>query len=431
MKTAKITVLAVGGFSLLILRCGSVVGEAERIRKLYEYKNSITPEVIATNPADNTVAPYTQTYLDITFSTEVDSATVTPQANFGACTGSVQLSYDGFVNCIGGTVDSSGNPRIRFIPTIFPKGLGFQLKVTSVVLNTVGIPAVPYTSPVGFKLGAPCGGQNCFFSHSTPLMNPAGSYSGIFLVRGGTHAGKYLVYTAGITTTTLIDPVAISSQAGPDMATGGCAAPGNSTHNFLNNAGTHEVIVRGNSSTQTCLFNHAANTFALGNSFLSATGLGSYSFKPQDPASSQYGKTLVSTANNSSGIVSFNADDTATGVVFNLSGGNANLGAHAIRATVGTSFAGKWLHFNSGAVVTLFTENPPGMASSYGTGLGVGAGASSFEVFSGMRTGQVITIFGGNSNTIFAYDIANNAIVPGQPAALSANVDAGGLLLRQ
>lgn len=431
MKIRKTHVSAIALLPVLLLHCGSLVSESERIRRLYEYKNGATPQVTATDPADNTIASYNQTYIDITFSTEIDPATFTPQTAFGACTGSVQVSYDGFVNCIGGTVDASQNPRLRFTPTIFPKALGFQIRVTSAVLSTVGVPALPYTSPVGFKLGAPCGNQNCFFSYSTPLMSAAGNYSGIFLVRGGAHAGKYLVYTAGITTTTLIDPVAIASQAGPDMAAGGCAAPGTSTHNFLNNAGTKEVIIRGNSSTNTCLFDHAANTFANGPTFLSATGLGSYSFKPQNPLSSEYGNTLITTANNSSGVVRFAANDTTTGSVYTLTGGNANLGAHGIRATVGSAYAGKWLHFNSGTSVTVFTENPAAMSVGYGLGLGVGNGAASFEVFSGMRTGQVITIFGGNSNTIFAYDIANNTTVSGQPAAMPANVDGGALLLRQ
>ncbi len=422
--------LFLGVMCLALGRCNSLISETERIRKLYEQQQAVVPVVTATDPADNSVAPYNQSYIDITFSSEIAASTFTPQTTFGACTGSVQISYDGFVNCIGGTVDASQNPRLRFTPAIFPKALGFQIRVTNAVLSTAGVPVTPYTSPVGFKLGTPCGTSNCFFSYSTPLIYPAGAYSGIFLVRGGTHTGKYLVYTSGITTTTLIDPVAISSQAGPDMATGGCAAPGNSTHNFLNNAGTKEVIVLGNSTTATCLFDHALNNFANGPTFLAATGLGSYSFKPQNPLSGEYGNVLITTANNSAGVVRFAADDTGSGSVFTLTGGNANLGAHAIRSTAGT-YAGKWIHYNSGAQTTLFTENPPGMSLGYSLGLGVSIGAASLEIFSGTRTGQVITVFGGSANTIFAYDIANDAIVPMQPAAMPALVGGGALLLRQ
>jgi hypothetical protein len=415
---------------LLLASCNSLIDETDRIRKLYEQQHLVVPSVAATDPADNSVAPNNQTYIDIIFSTEIDASTFTAQSNFGACTGSLQVSYDGFVNCIGGTVDASQNPRMRFTPVIFPKALGFQIRVTNAVFSPAGVPATPYTSPVGFKVAAPCGVSNCFFSYSTPLMTPAGGYSGIFLVRGGANAGKYLVYTSGITTTTLIDPVAVTSQAGPDMATGGCAAPGNSTHNFLNNAGTKEVIVRGNSTVETCLFTHATNSFANGPTFLSSTGLGSFSFKPQNPLSGEYGNVLITTANNSNGVVRFAANDTGSGSVYTLTGGNANLGAHAIRATVGT-YAGKWIHYNSGTLTTLFTENPAGMASGYSLGLAVSNGAASFEIFSGMRTGQVITVFGGSSSTIFSYDIANDATVPGQPAAMPAFVGGGAMLLRQ
>ncbi len=419
--------IAIGIMSLLATGCSSLVEETDRIRKLYEAQNGGSPTVMATDPADNSFAPHNQTYIDVTFSTSIDAGSFTAQSPFGACSGSFQVSYDGFTNCLGGTVDTSANPRIRFTPTFFPKGLGLQLRVTGGVFSSVGVTATPYTSPVGFRLAAPCGNQNCFFSHSTPLMTNAGGYSGIFRVRGGTHQGKYLVYTFAQSATTLIDPVAATSQAGPSMSP--CAMPNNSTHNFLNNAGTKEVIIIGGSTTATCLFDHAANTFAVGPAFLSATGLGSYSFKPQNPASPEYGNTLVSCANNSAGVVRFAANDTGTGSVYALTGGNANLGAHAIRATAG-SYAGKWIHFNSGTKTTIFTENPPAMSLGYTTGIGVLNGAISFEVFSGVRAGQVITIFGASSTNLFAYDLLADAAAT-TPTALSTGVNQGSLFLRQ
>lgn len=61
---------------------------------------------------------------------------------------------------------------------------------------------------------------------------------------------------------------------------------------------------------------------------------------------------------------------------------------------------------------------------------GVGDGASSFEVSSGVRQGQLVTIRGGNRASLYAYDI-NAGSAPAQPANLSGSVNSGGMLLRQ
>jgi len=413
--------------SSLVTACGSLVNEASRLQQLYDQKNAGSLYVVTTDPADNSVAPYNQTYVDVTFSAPIDPATFTAQGLFGGCSGSFQLSYDLFGNCLGGTVDTSANPRIRFIATIFPKGLGLQIRTTSAILSATGVAATPYTSSVGFKLGAPCGNANCFFSYSTPLMTNVSAGSGIFPVRAGTHAGKYLVYMLGQSTTTLLDPVAITSEPGPSLTPCGIN-PGPGAHSFLNNAGTKEVLVIGSATLSVCFFDHASNSFAAGAALKGAVGAGAYAFKPQLATSSEFNNRLIVRGGITNTLLRFLPDDTDENAAYTLSA-TANTGAHGIRVTSG-GYANKWLHFGNSGQVSVFTEDPAGMVIGYNIGAALGGGAASFEVLTGIRSGQVITIHGGGTNAVYAYSLTGD-LAAGVAPTLSPMVNTGALLLRQ
>ena len=413
------------------LGCGSLIGETDRIRMLYAQKNPVS--VVATDPADNSIAPYNQAYIDVTLSAPVDTGTITVQSGFGVCGGSFQVSYDGFMNCLGGAIDATANPRIRFVPSVFPKGLGLQIKITADMKTDLPIAVTPYVSSVGFKLGAPCGNQNCFFSYSTPLMTNAGGSSGVFLVRGGVNQGKYLVYTQGQTTTTLIDPIAASSGVGPSMA-GSCDGvpdhtPNQAAYDFLNYAGTKQIIVSGAGTVRACVFDHATNTFSKIN-MASLSGLGGHAFVPK--TGGEQNNTLLVSAHNNIFVHKFSSTDVITGTAYSLPVG-VNVGGHSVRVNTPT-YPNAFLLFTNTATVQVFSETTPGWTPGYimpiDVSNGVGDGASSFEVSSGIRQGQMITIRGGNRASLYAYDI-NAGSVPAQPANLSGSVNSGGMLLRQ
>jgi len=413
-----------------VLRCGSVVDEAERIRKLYEYKNSLIPTVIATDPGDNTIAPYNQAYIDITFSTEVDTATFTAQANFGLCTGSFQVSYDGFTNCLGGTVDVSQNPRLRFTPTVFPKGLGLQIKVLITVLNPAGAPATPYISPVGFKLAAPCGNFNCFFSYSTPLTHSAATLSGIFRIQGGAHQGKYIVYSASGTATTMIDPLNGVSEAGPTL----CVNPTNGSTDFAITTGTHagkQLVTRGAGLVQTCLYDPANHNFSAGPNLTLGTNVGAFALQPG--AGGDADNTLIFRGGDMQSV-----RYTAAGAGMATSGlttaGNIADRAHAVRLTTGSD-PGKFLIFmGSGSNLTNLLDPAVGGATlspSANLAAALGVGALSFEVISGIQPNRVITLLGGGSaSSVFSTSALGVAGAAG-PSLATGTLGSGSLLLRQ
>lgn len=413
---------------LFLSACNSIINETERVRKSYFYQNSESPTVTATDPADGAIGPNTQTYIDITFSAPVDLATVTVQSSFGACSGSLQISYDGFGNCLAGTIDGSANPRIRFIPTVFPKGLGLQIRASGAVTNPYGRPIEAYTSPTGFRLAAPCGGQNCFFSYSTPLIANAGTASWIFAVRSGPHSGKYLAYSSSGTTTTLIDPLTISSQSGKAL----CFTPNFGTYSFYVSTGAlagKEIIVAGGSSNATCIYDHATDTMSTGNTLAIAAGYGGFPLLPQ--SGTELGNVLMLQGGGLTGINRFNI---AAGTFANAnplaSTGGIAMQAHSIRLQTGTNI-GQHLVFHgvASATTTWFNETTGTMTSGPAVST-LNTGSGSFEVTSGTRSGQVITVLGGNTTSTYVFNTTSLTGAAGGPA-VSGNVTSGGRLLRQ
>jgi hypothetical protein len=113
------------------------------------------PAVAATIPPDGgTAAPTTTVAITFTEAMAVPPFQVQTVAPF--CTGSVQLSADGFATCamfsIGTAAMSGGNRTATFFPepALLP-GRTYQIRVTTGVLSAFGIafPSV-YTSPTGF-----------------------------------------------------------------------------------------------------------------------------------------------------------------------------------------------------------------------------------------------------------------------------------------
>ena len=409
--------------------CGSLIDETTRVNKLYEVKAGLVPSVGSTDPADGSIAPYTQTYVDVIFSQPIDAASFTAQSTFGACSGTFQVSYDGFNNCLAGTVDASANPRIRFTPTVFPKGLGLQARVNG-VLSPAGNVVTTYTSPTGFKLGAPCGNQNCFFSYSTPLMTNAGNRSGIFVIRAGTNAGKYLIYSSSGTATTLIDPVNITSTAGPSLP----FVPADGAHHFYISSGMNvgkQAIIRGGNSNAWCLYDPTTDSCPLQTVLPSPVGSGGLSIQPSNGGDA--GNSLIVRGLLTNTVLRYIA---STGLVSDpggalLTSGSISLSSHTLRIQTGIN-VNRWMIFHGGSATgtSLLDEATPTISASTATQGPVGAGAASFEVTSGARTGQIISILGGSSTAISTMDTTSfvSTLVN---AALTNGVTSGGLLLRQ
>jgi Big-like domain-containing protein len=72
------------------------------------------PEVTIIDPADGVVDIALNSIISITFSKKMNSPSVSAQSADGVCSGSIQISLDDFVTCLGGDINSSLNPIFTF-----------------------------------------------------------------------------------------------------------------------------------------------------------------------------------------------------------------------------------------------------------------------------------------------------------------------------
>jgi hypothetical protein len=124
------------------------------------------PTVSSTTPADGG-SGIASTTVAVTFSQAMNSATLTAQTSAGACTGSVQVSFDGFANCVAmssaAAVMSNGNATATFTPK---PGLlvnrQYKVRVTTMASSASAVAlASQYTSANGFATTSPdlCAGS--------------------------------------------------------------------------------------------------------------------------------------------------------------------------------------------------------------------------------------------------------------------------------
>lgn len=420
-----------------VLSCNSLVDEAHRIQTVYNEKYTPVPVVISTAPADNSVAPYTQTTVAVVFSTPIDPTTISAQSAFGPCTGSFQISYDGFDDCIGGTLDTSQNPTIIFTPTYLPKTIQLFIQITSDVESAVGLPAQPYTSPNGFMLGSICG-SNCFFSYSTPLMENTGTTTHIFPIQSGTNTGKFIAYSSSSATTTLIDPVAVTSSVGPSLAP--CFTPGDGAYDFYIASGPlagKQFLVKGGGSTATCVYDPAANAFTnlLPPPLPLPSGPGGLPILLTSGPSA--GDTLLVAGGLTTNSMQYKV---STGTIANISGTSplpnpVNSGAYFQRVVAAGPMTGQAIVFLGGGLpaTALLNEMGPNPAFSNCWSLSgaLGAGMLSFEALTGAQAGKIITLQGGgslNANIASATSCAGLSL---SGPFVSSGPVAGALLLRQ
>ncbi|HNE56525.1 MAG TPA: Ig-like domain-containing protein, partial [Leptospiraceae bacterium] len=131
------------------------------------------------------------------------------------------------------------------------------------------------------------------FTAGPNLTGVMGRSPGLFTIYGGTQDGKTLVvHGGGLTTTSLYDPIANTFSAGPALST--------AAHNITNEcifkvpsgaqAGKY-LIIHGNVSQNTSLYDPSTNTFAAGPTTGGIIGLGATCFPINSGANA--GKFLV------------------------------------------------------------------------------------------------------------------------------------------
>jgi len=112
------------------------------------------PMVSETSPTDGATAVARPVDVELTFSLPMEDDTVTAQSAAGACSGSIQLSRDGFTTCeaFAGSVSlSGGNMVATLTPMQLDADTTFKLRVTTAAHSSDGVAlAADFTQPTGF-----------------------------------------------------------------------------------------------------------------------------------------------------------------------------------------------------------------------------------------------------------------------------------------
>lgn len=110
-----------------------------------------SPSVVSTTPADGATGVAPATTVSATFSNAMNVATFSVQAAAGPCTGTVQLSADDFVTCLGlGGLTTTATSVTATPAPALARNTRYKLRVTSVAQDTFGNALTAYTSPTGF-----------------------------------------------------------------------------------------------------------------------------------------------------------------------------------------------------------------------------------------------------------------------------------------
>jgi uncharacterized protein YjdB len=135
------------GTTTITATSGTIVGSAAIV--------VLGPSVVATVPRDGTYSIRTSTPIIATFDQAIAPATLTTQTAAGACSGSLQLSADGFTTCVGFTsaapAMSSGNTVATATPSpALQASTTYKIRVLGTVTNPAGGAGVAFTQPNGF-----------------------------------------------------------------------------------------------------------------------------------------------------------------------------------------------------------------------------------------------------------------------------------------
>ena len=116
------------------------------------------PTVVAVFPLDGSTGARAATPIVVTFSTAMDVATLTAQTVTGACTGSLQLSADGFTTCVGFTAAAPTMSAVNTVASLQPAAvLGtlrhYQVRIAASVSSLATLPLGSIvTQATGFRV---------------------------------------------------------------------------------------------------------------------------------------------------------------------------------------------------------------------------------------------------------------------------------------
>jgi len=141
-----------------------------------DFESNSAPTIMDTVPGDGMTNIPRNTGLSVTFSEQMNSATITTNESDTSCSGTLQLSADGFTTCIQmqmqPTTDVAGERYTVTPQSDLDYSKSYIFKITTGAFNLKGDSlASDYTAPVGFQTIAPI----TIFRINTPVTGGFGA----------------------------------------------------------------------------------------------------------------------------------------------------------------------------------------------------------------------------------------------------------------
>ena len=246
------------------------------------------------------------------------------------------------------------------------------------------------------------------FSAGPNLTGSMGRSPGIVTLSSGSNSGKTLVIHGGNTTSTsLYDPTANTFSAGPTLSAAADSITSDCIYNIPSGtqAGKY-LIIHGNTSTSSTLYDPSNNTMAAGPGLGSVVGLGATCFPVTSGANS--GKFIVIQGSLSGTGTRIYDPSTNTFTGGPALANNATSGTLAIPITVGTNANKVLILIGTGTTTNLYDPTThtfsagPSLSSSASSGsyllLSVGSNKNKYLIVHGTTT----SIYDPNTNGISA-----------------------------
>ncbi len=266
------------------------------------------------------------------------------------------------------------------------------------------------------------------------LSGNAGNGAHSFTIPSGTHAGKVLIiHGNNSATTSLYDPATNTMVAGPNVV----GTAGNNVSFGANSfgipsgvhAGKIMLIQGGNTSpgtTNTSVYDPATHTFSAGPALPANAFTGAFNKAITSGTQSGEIRGILGGGSNNTALYDPALHTFAAGSTLS---GNAGNGAQAFDITSGAE-SGKTLFIHGGAATTTSLYDPA--TDSFGTGpalpANAGAGGSNFTIQSGPQSGKIFVVLGNGTANTALYDPAAHSFAAGP--GLGINVNTGGFVIR-
>ena len=378
--------------------------------------SSSSLQILSVSPENNEKDVKSDRGVQITFSEEMNRASIILNSTDITCSGTIQLSTDNFQTCLRlrSNFVTTDNKSFTFYsnPILAPFSR-IQLKVTMGIKSNLGNSLTSeYIMKDGFDTIPFCTGiGNCNLT-STPTYRTqisANSAAAIPILEGAAKGKALIVVGDGSSTTNLYDPISNSINASPNLTiSSGGTSEKRGTNFFYIKSGIHsgKILIYSNQSSASSIYDPTTNTMIAGPTFLTTPSDESHSF--QIESGPQAGNVMVILGSTLSNTNIYNPNTNSFSVGPNLSNVVGD-GTTSFKIQTGAN-AGKTLVIHGSNTTTNYYD-PSTNTFTLGPNLGISIGTAGAAI--PISDSSVLILMGGNTTSTRIFNASSSSFSVG------------------